>query len=145
MRATSAVLAITLLVGVGCTPALRAPGESVRVTGTIKDTVEAPLEIEVYERCSPHLYVFSRCPGRLLGQTKIARPGPFLVEIDPKGDEISVIAFRGSIGQETSCAVETRSRAGLGKAVEIALVDQPCPVQRPEPPRASARAPVSGY
>ena len=134
-----------LLLVAACAPSLTPPGESVRVQGIVRDRVAAPLAVEVYERCSPHLYFFERCPGRLLGETRIARPGSFLVEVDPETDEVSVIAFRGVMHQEEACAVESRPTSALGETIELELAQEPCPVQRPLPPTGSARAPISGF
>jgi hypothetical protein len=117
----------------------------VRVEGTVRDQIAAPLVVEVYESCSPHLYVFKRCPGRLLGETRIARPGSFLVEVDPRTDEISVIAFRGVMHHEEACAIESRATTALAQPIELELTEEPCPVKRPLPPTGSARAPISGF
>lgn len=134
-----------VVLAASCAPVLTPPGESVRVRGTVRDEVDAPLMVEVYERCSPHLYVFERCPGRLLGETTLPRPGEFLVEVDPRTDDVSVIAFRGVLHQEESCAVESRPKTALSEPLQLELADEPCPVKRPMPPTGSARAPVTGF
>lgn len=129
----------------GCAPRLAPPHETLRIRGVVQDSTASPVEVEVYERCSPQLVFFERCPGDLLARTRLARPGPFLLEIDPKTDAVSVIAFRGAPGAEEACAVQERATRGLATPFELALSRSPCPVKRPEPPRASARAPISAY
>ncbi|MGH7819901.1 MAG: hypothetical protein ACREQ9_09020 [Candidatus Binatia bacterium] len=128
-----------------CTPSFTPPGESIRVQGVVEDDLALPVEVGVYERCTPRLYFFERCPGKLVGWAKIARPGPFVVEIDTRRPEVAVVAYRGVIGQEDACAVENRPIDELSKPVALALAKAPCPVALPPPIQASARAPVSGY
>jgi hypothetical protein len=66
-----------------------------------------PLGVAVYEACSPQLYLFKRCPGRFLGEAKLVKPGPFIVEIDTQAEEVVVFGFRGFLGpdqQQEACA-----------------------------------------
>lgn len=66
-----------------------------------------PLGVAVYEACSPQLYFLKKCPGRFLGEAKLANPGPFVVEVDTEAPEIVVYAFRGFLGpdqQQEACA-----------------------------------------
>ncbi|MGH7860067.1 MAG: hypothetical protein ACREQY_22295 [Candidatus Binatia bacterium] len=138
-------LVLLHLVPFACTPSLTPPRESIRVNGVVTDELAVPVELGVYERCTPRLYFFESCPGKLIGWAKIARPGPFLVEIDTRSREVSVVAYRGVIGQEDSCAIENRAVGELSKPVELELAPKPCPVALPPPIQASARAPVSGF
>jgi hypothetical protein len=69
-----------------------------------------PLGVAVYEACSTQLYMFKKCPGRFLGEAKLAKPGPFVVEFDTDAPEIVVFAFRGFLGPEQTqeaCAETT--------------------------------------
>jgi hypothetical protein len=121
-------------VGAGCRPELTAPRESFRLSGTVKgEETPLPVEVNVYERCTPQLYVFRRCPGKFLGEAKIARPGPFLVEIDTQAPEISVVASRGVIGEEEECSVLNLPLSQVAKPVELTLAKEPCPVKREAP------------
>jgi len=69
-----------------------------------------PLGVAIYEACSTQLYMFKKCPGRFLGEAKLAEPGPFVVEVDTQAPEIVVFAFRGFLGPEQTqeaCAETT--------------------------------------
>src|SRR5260221_8642835 len=59
-----------------------------------------PLGVAVYEACSSQLYVFKKCPGTFLGEAKLVKPGPFVVEVDTKATEVVVFGFRGFLGPE---------------------------------------------
>ncbi|HSD11720.1 MAG TPA: hypothetical protein VLF14_12075 [Candidatus Binatia bacterium] len=66
-----------------------------------------PLGVAVYEACTTQLYLFPKCPGRFLGEAKLIKPGPFIVEIDTEAEEVVVFAFRGFLGpdqQQEACA-----------------------------------------
>jgi hypothetical protein len=140
------VSCLLALAAVACAPSLTPPGEAIRVSGTVRDEVAAPVEIEVYERCSARFYLFESCPGKHLGRARIPKPGKFLVAVDTGAPELSVVAFRGIVpGQEEACAVRHLPAARSPDPVELDLTSGPCPIQRPEPITASARAPVSGY
>lgn len=85
------------------------PGKSAtpRPLQTFPTLHHMPLGVAVYEACSPQLYLFKRCPGRFLGEAKLAKPGPFVVEIDTQASEIVVFGFRGFLGpeqQQEACA-----------------------------------------
>lgn len=116
-----------------CTPKLTVPRESIRISGTVQAEGGAiPVEVSVYERCSPHLYFFAKCPGRFLGEAKIARPGPFLVDIDTEAAEVSVIASRGLIGQEDECSAVTLPVREAAKSLDLKLAKVSCPLKRSE-------------
>jgi len=83
----------------------------------------SPLGVAVYEACSSQLYVFKRCPGRFLGEAKLAKPGPFVVEIDTQATEIVLFGFRGFLGpeqQQEACA-ETKIAVADAAKQPIAL------------------------
>ena len=96
-------IVLTVLLLAGCAPKLTPPGEATRVHGHVKAKGKTPITIHVYERCSPRFYVFEKCPGRLLGEATIGRPGKFVVEVDPESPELTVFAFRGDRGSEEKC------------------------------------------
>jgi hypothetical protein len=113
-----------------CTPKLTPPRESTRISGVVKDVATAdaprPVGVMVYERCSSLLLVLSKCPGKFLGEAKLARPGPFVVEVDSRSPEVRVFAFRGFLSQEEACADVTVPIAEANKPVEIQLTAGPC-------------------
>lgn len=132
MRNPTVVLAAILSAALGaCTPKLTTPRESIHINGAVQGEGGA-VEISVYERCSPHLYVFQKCPGRFLGEAKIARPGPFLIEVDTESPEVSVIASRGFVGQEEECGAATIPIPQSKKPIEITLTKGPCTLKRGE-------------
>lgn len=136
----------TLLGCVACAPSLDAPGEVIRISGQVVDETGVPVEVEVYERCSPHLYVFESCPGKQLGRAKIPKPGSFLVAVQTEAKEVSVVAFRGlAPGQEEQCVVRHVSTKPPPRDLRLTLERGPCPIERPAPITASARAPFSAY
>jgi hypothetical protein len=110
----------------GCAPELTPPGESTRISGRVKGKPKAPVEIHVYERCSPRFYFFERCPGKLLGEARIAKPGKFVVEVDPESSELSVLAFRGDRGSEEKCAKADVSVSEVQKPLKLKLEPGPC-------------------
>lgn len=133
-RVSSGGIAFLAFAALCCAPKLTPPRESIRITGTIKTEGGAsPVQVRVYERCSPHLYFFDKCPGRFLGEAKMARPGPFLVEIDTEAPELSVVAFRGFIGQEEECSAVALALAEAAKPLNLTLVKQRCPLNLPSP------------
>lgn len=132
-----------------CAPKLSPPRESTQIRGTVAPPAgepaagapkapPLPIQVMVYERCSPQLYFFRKCPGRSLGQAKIAKPGPFVVEIDTESPEVTIYAFRGFLGQEQACAVRTLPTAEAARAIELKLENEPCADLKPE-------GGVSGY
>lgn len=115
-----------------CAPKLAAPGESIRVTGTVTSATElTPVQVQIFEQCSPWLYFFEKCPGRFLGEAKIPKPGPFLVEIDTEASNVWMFAFRGVPGSEVECgsAIVATADAKTGRA--IATEPGACPVDLP--------------
>jgi len=136
-----------------CAPALKAPRESVRLSGTVEDVVEPeatpaapdatptpessnggakhsksrplqtfptlhrlPLGVAVYEACTPQLYVFKRCPGRFLGEAKLVKPGPFVVEIDTQAAEVVVFGFRGFLGPDQEQEACDEAKVAIAQA-----------------------------
>lgn len=90
----------------GAGAAAPAPSRSARVHSYPVPS-RLPLGVAAYEVCSPLLYVFQRCPGRFLGEAKLASPGPFMIEVDTEAPEIVVYGFRGFLGpdqQQEACA-----------------------------------------
>ena len=130
-RTTMRSAPFVVLMLVACTPWLTPPSKSIRLTGSVQAADSGLVEIEVYERCSRRFVFFSRCPGALLGQTKIAKPGPFLVQIAPDSQEVSIVAFRGSAPKESVCTAKTVSLDQLEERLELAVTEGPCPLQRP--------------
>ena len=125
--------ALTLLTPlVACAPTLTPPGEATRVSGAVKAKGKTPVQINVYERCSPRFYVFERCPGRLLGEAKIARPGKFVIEVDPESPDITVVAFRGDPGDEKQCAATDVPVADAKTSLRLKLEGGPCKVTLPK-------------
>ena len=123
--------ALALLMFIGCTPSLSPPSENIRLTGTIRGAGSGLVEIEVYEHCSRRFAFFKRCPGNLLGQAKIAKPGPFLIQIGDDSQDVTIVAFRGSERHESVCAAKTLSLDPPIEPMELTLAAGPCPVDRP--------------
>jgi hypothetical protein len=121
--------------GAGCATSLSLPGETTRITGTVEAADAAPVLVAVYERCSPRLYLFERCPGKFLGEAKIARPGPFLVEVDAAAIEVSVVAYRGDIGEDEQIQPEECAAfsgpAASARSLELRLERRRCPFVLP--------------
>ncbi|MET0152456.1 MAG: hypothetical protein ABW298_07595 [Candidatus Binatia bacterium] len=91
-----------------------------------------PLGVAVYEACSQQLYVFKKCPGRFLGEAKLAAPGPFVVEIDTQAPEITVFAFRGFLGPEQdqeACAEQTIATTQVGTPLALQLKVGTCSIK----------------
>ncbi len=172
-RAPVAIGIVVLAALAGCAPKLEAPGESIRVTGTVEDVdvpptptpmptatpapdatpaaettpgrgakhpkVHAypvlqrmPLGVAVYEACSSQLYVFKKCPGTFLGEAKLVKPGPFVVEVDTKATEVVVFGFRGFLGPEQeqeACAEAKIAVKDLGKPVVLKLEPGTCSIK----------------
>jgi hypothetical protein len=118
-------LAICVVVS-ACAPKLTPPGEATRVSGRVKAKPKTPVQIHVYERCSPRFYFFERCPGNFLGEAKIARPGPFVVEVDPESPDLTVLAFRGDRDSEETCARADVAVADARKPLSLKLAAGPC-------------------
>ena len=135
MRRTQPVVHLALLASavLACAPKLTAPRQSIRIHGTVQaQSGPLPVEVNVYESCTPHLFFFEKCPGKFLGEAKIARPGPFLVEVDTEASEISVIAFRGLIGQEDECSELRLPLREAAKPLDLKLAKAPCAAKRGE-------------
>jgi hypothetical protein len=91
-----------------------------------------PLGVAVYEACSQQLYMFKKCPGRFLGEAKLAAPGPFVVEIDTQAPEITIFAFRGFLGPEQdqeACAEQTIPTSQAGTPVTLQLKVGTCSIK----------------
>ena len=91
-----------------------------------------PLGVAVYEACSPQLYFFKKCPGKFLGEAKLTKPGPFVVEIDTKQPEVVVFAFRGFLGPEQeqeACAEAKVTVAEAGKPLALKLQAGTCSIK----------------
>jgi hypothetical protein len=91
-----------------------------------------PLGVAVYEACTQQLYVFKKCPGRFLGEAKLAGPGPFVVEIDTQAPEITVFAFRGFLGPEQTqeaCAEQTIPTSEASRPLALALKSGTCSIK----------------
>ena len=115
-----------------CAPKLTPPGEATRVSGAVKGKGKTPVQINVYERCSPRFYVFERCPGQLLGEAKIARPGKFVIEVDPESPDLTVVAFRGDPGDEKQCAAADVPVSDAKTPLRLKLEGGPCQVTLPK-------------
>ena len=136
-----ALLAFVVLAA--CTPWL-VSGESTLLTGVVHGTDSASVEIEVYEHCSRRLVFLRRCPGKLLAQAKIAKPGRFVVEVERSSRELWVVAFRGAAPREVVCSAQTIASDNLKAPLELTLAEGPCPLSRPLPPTGvSSAAPSS--
>ena len=122
---------LALLVLFACTPRLSPPDESIRLTGTVRGGDSGLLEVEVYERCSRRFLFLKRCPGKRLGYAKIAKPGPFLIQIGAESRDATIVVFRGSEGQENVCAAKTVSLDEPTEPLELTLAPGPCPLDRP--------------
>jgi hypothetical protein len=92
-----------------------------------------PVGVVVYERCSSQLLVFQKCPGRFLGEAKLAKPGPFVIEIDTLAPEISLFAFRGFLEQVDACAVVTIPVAEATKPLTLSLENGSCSAKLKRP------------
>jgi hypothetical protein len=91
-----------------------------------------PLGVAVYEACTQQLYMFKRCPGRFLGEAKLAAPGPFVVEIDTQAPEITIFAFRGFLGPEQdqeACAEQTIATTQVGAPLTLQLKTGTCSIK----------------
>jgi hypothetical protein len=91
-----------------------------------------PLGVAVYEACSPQLYFFKRCPGRFLGEAKLVNPGPFIVEIDTRAEEVVVFGFRGFLGpdqQQEACAETKVPVSEAGKPITLKLEVGNCSIK----------------
>jgi hypothetical protein len=91
-----------------------------------------PLGVAIYEACSSQLYFFKRCPGRFLGEAKLANPGPFVVEIDTTASAIVVFGFRGFLDpeqQQEACAEAKIPIAEISKPVTLKLESGTCSIK----------------
>jgi hypothetical protein len=99
---------------------------------TFPTLTHMPLGVAIYEACSPQLYFFKRCPGRFLGEAKLAHPGPFVVEIDTQASEVVVFAYRGFLGpeqQQEACAEMKVAIADAAKPIALQLVPGTCSIK----------------
>ncbi len=128
--------AISALLLAACTPNLTPPRESTRISGVVKDLPTAdkprPTGVMVYESCSSQLLVFQKCPGKFLGEAKLARPGKFVVEVDTQAPEVRVFAFRGYLTQEEACGDVTAPSRQAAR-IEVQLTEGPCSVNLTHP------------
>jgi hypothetical protein len=93
---------------------------------------QMPLGVAVYEACSPQLYLFNKCPGRFLGEAKLVRPGPFVVEVDTKASEIVVFAFRGFLGPDQTQEACAETKVPIQEATRqltLKLETGPCSIK----------------
>lgn len=91
-----------------------------------------PLGVAVYEACSQQLYVFSKCPGRFLGEAKLANPGPFVVEIDTQASEIVIFGFRGFLGpdqDQEACAEQKIATNQISRPITLKLQPGKCSIK----------------
>jgi hypothetical protein len=91
-----------------------------------------PLGVAVYEACTAQLYFFKRCPGRFLGEAKMVKPGPFIVEIDTQAEEVVVFGFRGFLGpdqQQEACAETKVPLAQAAKPITLKLEAGGCSIK----------------
>ena len=91
-----------------------------------------PLGVAVYEACTPMLYVLKKCPGRFLGEAKLVKPGPFVVELDTESPEIVVFAFRGFLGpeqQQEACAEAKIPIQEASKPIALKLQSGSCSIK----------------
>ncbi|MEA2624689.1 MAG: hypothetical protein QOD06_734, partial [Candidatus Binatota bacterium] len=66
---------------------------------------------------------------KFLGETRIGKPGPFLVEVDPNDSAVTIYAFRGAIGAIEECATATVDGAsGASRKLTLEMKGGPCPV-----------------
>jgi hypothetical protein len=93
---------------------------------------QMPLGVAVYEACSSQLYVFNKCPGTFLGEAKLVKPGPFMVEVDTKASEVVVFGFRGFLGpeqQQEACAEQKVAVSDLSKPITLRLEPGTCSIK----------------
>jgi len=91
-----------------------------------------PLGVAVYEACSPQLYLFKRCPGRFLGETKLAAAGPFVIEVDTQASAIVVFGFRGFLDpdqEQEACAEAKIPIEEVSKPVTLKLESGTCSIK----------------
>lgn len=141
-RPPKALLALVALCAAACAPELVPPRESIRLTGTLADpgaadrpptAAKVPLGVVVYETCSTRLLLLEKCPGKFLGETKLAKTGPFLIEVDSEAPELTLFAFRGFLGQEEACASATLPTGEASKPIDLELVPGTCPAKLTRP------------
>lgn len=114
------------------TPAPEVGAPSVKPVRTYPVLHHLPLGVAVYEACSPQLYLFEKCPGRFLGEAKLANPGPFIVEVDTEAPEIVIFAFRGFLGPDQTqeaCAERKIPTAEAGRPITLTLEPGACSIK----------------
>jgi hypothetical protein len=115
--------------GPGSAPAGRAKSTPVRVFPVLR---QMPLGVAVYEACSPQLYIFKKCPGTFLGEAKLVKAGPFVVEVDTKSTEVVVFGFRGFLGPEQeqeACAEAKVAVQDLKSPITLKLQPGACSIK----------------
>ena len=93
---------------------------------------QLPLGVAVYEACSSQLYFFKKCPGTFLGEAKLVKPGPFVVEVDTRATEVVVFGFRGFLGpeqQQEACAEQKVAVADLKNPIALKLEPGTCSIK----------------
>ena len=93
---------------------------------------QMPLGVAVYEACSSQLGVFRKCPGTFLGEAKLVKPGPFMVEVDTQASEVVVFGFRGFLGpeqQQEACAEQKVAVSELSKPITLKLEPGTCSIK----------------
>lgn len=146
-----ATLIVTAAIAAGCAPKLTTPPEATRITGRVEAAGEGPVHVVVLERCSSSYYFFENCPGRFLGEAKLWKPGPFVIDFDTDRDELIVFAFRGEAGVEKQCTTVTMPIAQAGAPLTLTLVEGHCGSQSlhtvegvgaPPPPAGATSSPA---
>lgn len=96
------------------------------------DPSQMPVRIAVHERCSPRFLVFEDCPGKQLGEAKIPKPGPFLIDVDTQRKEIVVFAWPEGPGvASATCGAVTTRVDELDEPLEVPLSGSECPQRQP--------------
>lgn len=134
-----------------CTPGLTTPPEATRLTGTVEAPGNEPVHVVVLEQCSKRLLIFEKCPGKFLGEAKLWKPGPFVIEFDTERDNLIVFAFRGEAGVERQCTTLTLPIEEARQPLTLTLRDGHCGSQSlhtvegvgaPPPPAGATSSPA---
>src|SRR5690606_4069361 len=92
-----------------------------------------------------------KCPGKFLGEAKLWKPGPFVIEFDTDRDELLLFAFRGEAGVERQCTTVTMPTERAKTPVTLTLHEGHCGSQTlyevegvgaPPPPAGAASSPA---
>jgi hypothetical protein len=144
-------LLLAAAVAAGCAPKLATPGEATRISGRVDAPGDEPVHVVALERCSSSYYFFEKCPGRFLGEAKLWKPGPFVIEFDTEQDELVLFAFRGEAGVERQCTTVTLPTAQAGTPLTLTLTAGHCGSQSlhsvegvgaPPPPAGATSSPA---